>query len=70
MELEEIFKSKTITKKNSANTLSNYEKRMQNDISFQLDSKVVIKKKIKGNGQIIINFKNQDHLNEILDNFD
>ena len=67
---EEIFKSKTITKKNSANTLSNYEKRMQNDISFQLDSKVVIKKKIKGNGQIIINFKNQDHLNEILDNFD
>ena len=67
---EEIFRSKTITKKNSANTLSNYEKRMQNDISFQLDSKVVIKKKIKGNGQIIINFKNQDHLNEILDNFD
>ena len=43
---------------------------MQNDISFQLDSKVVIKKKIKGNGQIIINFKNQDNLNEILDNFD
>ena len=67
---EEIFRSKTVTKKNSANTLSNYEKRMQNDISFQLDSKVVIKKKIKGNGQIIINFKNQDHLNEILDNFD
>ena len=67
---EEIFRSKTITKKNSANTLSNYEKRMQNDISFQLDSKVVIKKKIKGNGQIIINFKNQDHLNKILDNFD
>ena len=67
---EEIFRSKTITKKNSANRLSNYEKRMQNDISFQLDSKVVIKKKIKGNGQIIINFKNQDHLNEILDNFD
>ena len=67
---EEIFRSKTIIKKNSANTLSNYEKRMQNDISFQLDSKVVIKKKIKGNGQIIINFKNQDHLNEILDNFD
>lgn len=67
---EEIFRSKTKTKKNSANTLSNFEKRMQNDISFQLDSKVVIKKKIKGNGQIIINFKNQDHLNKILDNFD
>jgi len=67
---EEIFRSKTKTKKNSANALSNYEKRMQNDISFQLDSKVVIKKKIKGNGQIIINFKNQDHLNKILDNFD
>lgn len=67
---EEILRSKTKTKKNSANALSNYEKRMQNDISFQLDSKVVIKKKIKGNGQIIINFKNQDHLNKILDNFD
>lgn len=67
---EEIFRSKTKTQKNSANALSNYEKRMQNDISFQLDSKVVIKKKIKGNGQIIINFKNQDHLNKILDNFD
>lgn len=67
---EEIFRSKTKTKKNSANALSNYERRMQNDISFQLDSKVVIKKKIKGNGQIIINFKNQDHLNKILDNFD
>ena len=67
---EEIFRSKTKTKKNSANALSNYERRMQNDISFQLDSKVFIKKKIKGNGQIIINFKNQDHLNEILDNFD
>jgi len=67
---EELFRAKTAQKNNSVNALSNYEKRMQNDISFQLDSKVVIKKKIKGNGQIIINFKNQDHLNEILDNFD
>ncbi|MDA9809141.1 ParB/RepB/Spo0J family partition protein [Flavobacteriales bacterium] len=67
---EELFRAKTAHKNNSLNALSNYEKRMQNDISFQLDSKVVIKKKIKGNGQIIINFKNQDHLNEILDNFD
>jgi len=67
---EELFRAKIAHKNNSVNALSNYEKRMQNDISFQLDSKVVIKKKIKGNGQIIINFKNQDHLNEILDNFD
>ena len=67
---EELLRAKTAQKNNSVNALSNYEKRMQNDISFQLDSKVVIKKKIKGNGQIIINFKNQDHLNEILDNFD
>ena len=50
--------------------LSNYESRMQNDLSFQIKSKVIIKKKLKGNGQIVIHFKNQNHLNEILDNFD
>ena len=43
---------------------------MQNDLSFQLKSKVIIIKKLKGNGQIVIHFKSQDHLNEILDNFD
>jgi hypothetical protein len=31
---------------------------------------VKIKKNSNGKGQIIFNFKNQDHLNEILDKFD
>ena len=43
---------------------------MQNDISFTYRSTVKINKKINGKGQIIFNFKNQDHLNEILDKFD
>ena len=50
--------------------LSRYELRMENNISFQLKSKVKIKKNIKGKGQLVITFKNQDQLNEILDNFD
>ena len=50
--------------------LSRYELRMQNNISFQLNSKVKIKKSVKGSGQIVISFKNQEDLNKILDNFD
>ena len=50
--------------------LSRYELRMQNNISFQLNSEVKIKKSVKGSGQIVISFKNQEDLNKILDNFD
>ena len=50
--------------------LSRYELRMQNNISFQLKSDVKIKKNSKGKGQLVISFKNQDQLNEILENFD
>jgi len=50
--------------------LSSYELRMQNNISFQLKSDVKIKKNTNGKGQLVISFKNQDQLNEILDNFD
>ena len=50
--------------------LSSYELRMQNYISFQLKSDVKIKKNTNGKGQLDISFKNQDQLNEILDNFD
>ena len=67
---EKIFNGKTNSIKNRLKILSNYESRIQNDLSFQLKSKVIIKKKLKGNGQIVIHFKSQDHLNEILDNFD
>ena len=66
---EKIFNGKTNSITNGLEILSNYESRMQNDLSFQLKSKVIIKK-LKGNGQIVIHFKSQDHLNEILDNFD
>ena len=67
---EKIFNGKTNSITNGLEKLSNYESRMQNDLSFQLKSKVIIKKKLKGIGQIVIHFKSQDHLNEILDNFD
>ena len=67
---EKIFNGKTNSITNGLEKLSNFESRMQNDLSFQLKSKVIIKKKLKGNGQIVIHFKSQDHLNEILDNFD
>ena len=50
--------------------LSRYELRMQNNIAYQLNSKVNIKKKASGKGQIIISFNNQDDLDRILDNFD
>jgi ParB family chromosome partitioning protein len=50
--------------------LTRYELRMQNNISFQLKSDVKIKKNSNGKGQLVISFKNQDQLNEILENFD
>ena len=57
-------------KSNSPVTLTRYELRMQNNIAYQLNSKVSIKKKNSGKGQIVISFNNQDDLNRILDNFD
>ena len=57
-------------KSNSPIALSRYELRMQNNIAYQLNSKVSIKKKNSGKGQIVISFNNQDDLNRILDNFD
>ena len=55
---------------NSTLALSRYELRMQNNMAYQLNSKVNIKKKASGKGQIIISFNNQEDLNRILDNFD
>lgn len=55
---------------NTTLALSRYELRMQNNMAYQLSSKVNIKKKASGKGQIIIYFNNQDDLNRILDNFD
>ena len=57
-------------KSNSPDALTRYELRMQNNIAYQLNSKVRIKKKNSGKGQIVISFNNQDDLNRILDNFD
>ena len=58
------------SKKEEKVILSSYELRMQNNISFLFKSNVKIKKNTNGKGQLIISFKNQDQLNEILDNFD
>jgi len=55
---------------NATLALSRYELRMQNNMAYQLSSKVNIKKKASGKGQIIISFNNQEDLNRILDNFD
>lgn len=55
---------------NTPLALSRYELRMQNNMAYQLSSKVNIKKKVSGKGQIIISFNNQEDLNRILDNFD
>jgi ParB family chromosome partitioning protein len=57
-------------KKNIKGILNRYEIRMENNISFQFKSKVKIKKKLNGSGQVLISFKNQEHLSKILDNFD
>jgi len=66
---EEMNQKKKL-KKEEKIILSRYELRMQNNISFQLKSDVKIKKNSNGKGQLVISFKNQDQLNEILDNFD
>jgi ParB family chromosome partitioning protein len=66
---EEMYQKKKF-KNLEKSILSSYELRMQNNISFQLKSKVKIQKKTNGKGQLVITFKNQDQLNEILDNFD
>ena len=57
-------------KKTKKGILNRYEIRMENNISFQFKSKVKIKKKLNGSGQVLISFKNQEHLSKILDNFD
>ena len=68
-EAEKMYQKKKL-KKEEKIILSRYELRMQNNISFQLKSDVKIKKNSKGKGQLVISFKNQDQLNEILENFD
>ena len=66
---EEMNQKKKLKKEEKV-ILSRYELRMQNNISFQLKSDVKIKKNTNGKGQLVISFKNQNQLNEILDNFD
>ena len=66
---EEMNQKKKLKKEEKV-ILSRYELRMQNNISFHLKSDVKIKKNSNGKGKLVISFKNQDQLNEILDNFD
>ena len=63
-------KEKKTEKKKVLSALSRYELRMQNNLTYLFNNKVKIKKTQKGSGQIIISFKNEDDLNNILDNFD
>ena len=66
----EKMNQKKKSKKEEKVILSSYELRMQNNISFLFKSNVKIKKNTNGKGQLIISFKNQDQLNDVLDNFD
>ncbi len=66
----ESKRKSNLQRQNTPLALSRYELRMQNNMAYQLNSRVNIKKKSSGKGQIIISFNNQDDLNRILDNFD
>ncbi len=57
-------------KKSTPIALSRYEMRMQNDLSFQFNSTVKIAKSNKGDGKIVISFKDEKDLTRILDSFE
>ena len=48
-------------------TLSRYEKRMQDELSHQFQTKIKIDKSNKGKGKIVINFDNEIEMNRIID---
>ncbi len=48
-------------------TLSRYEKRMQDELSHQYQTKIKIDKSNKGKGKIVINFDNEIEMNRIID---
>jgi ParB family transcriptional regulator, chromosome partitioning protein len=50
--------------------LSRFEKRMQSELALNFESKVKINKGNKGNGKIVIPFKNDNDLNRILELLD
>ena len=65
---EELSRNKNSAAiKSAALALSRYEKRLQEDISHNFDTKVKIKKSNNGNGNIIIRFSDNDELNRLLD---
>ena len=66
----EKMNQKKKLKKEEKIILSRYELRMQNNLTYHFNSKVKINKNGKGGGQITIYFKNEDQLNDILDNFE
>ena len=65
-----VEKKSTEKNKPSKAVLNRYELRMQNNLTYHFNSKVKINKNNKGGGQITIYFKNEDQLNDILDNFE
>jgi len=65
---EELSRNKSSAAIKSATlALSRYEKRLQEDISHNFDTKVKIKKSNKGDGNILITFTDNDELNRLLD---
>lgn len=66
----ENLTAKSKNQKSIPIALSRYEMRMQNDLSFQFNSKVKISKSTKGNGKIVISFKDEEDLTRILDSFE
>ena len=47
--------------------LSRYEKRMQDELSHQYQTKIKINKSNKGKGKVVISFDNESDMNRILD---
>lgn len=53
--------------KNIPVSLSRYEKRMQDELSHQYQTKIKIAKSNKGKGKIVIDFSNETEMNRIID---
>ena len=60
----------SLSKEKTPIALSRFEKRMQAELALNFESKVKINKGNKGNGKIVISFKNDIDLNRILELLD
>ena len=68
-----VRKTENLSKKSNTTTptvLSRYEKRMQAELKMNFNTNVKINKTSKGNGKILITFKDDTDLNRILELLD